>query len=62
MVVQVNRQFARQRTSAYQERKETKWKWTNVNKKEKLIYVDESAIHNISKDGYGYSKKDSVVF
>ena len=35
---------------------ETKLKWTNV-KKEKLVYVDNSAVNNSSKDSYGYSKK-----
>ena len=42
--------------SAYQERNQTKQKWTNVNKK--LVYIDESEVHN---EKMVIQKKESVV-
>ena len=42
--------------SAYQERNQTKQKWTNVNKK--LVYIDESGVHN---ENMVIQKKESVV-
>ena len=49
----------KKRISAYQAIDQTKRKQsqTNINKKRKLVYVDEPAVSNISKDGYGYSEK-----
>ena len=54
----------KKRVSAYQERDETRRKrfQTNINKKRKLVYIDESGIDNSLKDGYGYSKKRTGLY
>ena len=54
----------KKRVSDYQQRNETKCKrfQTNINKKRRLAYIDKSGVNNSSKDVYGYSKKEVVVF